>query len=38
MKVTEYFLAHQQDILDIVDGSYLEQYHDYDKGVAFLKY
>ena len=36
VKVTEYFLAHQQDILDIVDGSYLEQYHDYDKGVAFL--
>lgn len=25
VKVTEYFLAHQQDILDIVDGSYLEQ-------------
>ena len=24
VKVTEYFLAHQQDILDIVDGSYLE--------------
>ena len=36
VKVTEYFLAHQQDILGIVDGSYLEQYHDYDKGVAFL--
>ena len=36
VKVTEYFLAHQQDILDIVDGSYLEQYHDYDKGVVFL--
>ena len=36
VKVTEYFLVHQQDILDIVDGSYLEQYHDYDKGVAFL--
>ena len=36
VKVTEFFLAHQQDILDIVDGSYLEQYHDYDKGVAFL--
>ena len=36
VKVTEYFLAHEQDILDIVDGSYLEQYHDYDKGVAFL--
>ncbi len=36
VKVTEYFLAHQQDILDIVDGSYLEGYHDYDKGVAFL--
>ena len=35
-KVTEYFLAHQQDILDIVDGSHLEEYHDYDKGVAFL--
>ena len=35
-KVTEYFLAHQQDILDIVDGSHLEGYHDYDKGVAFL--
>ena len=28
VKVTEYFLAHQQDILGIVDGSYLEQYHD----------
>ena len=26
----------QITILDIVDGSYLEQYHDYDKGVAFL--
>ena len=36
VKATEYFLAHQQDILGIVDGSYLEQYHDYDKGVAFL--
>ena len=36
IKVTEYFLAHQQDILGIVDGSYLEGYHDYDKGVAFL--
>ena len=36
VKITEYFLVHQQDILDIVDGSYLEQYHDYDKGVAFL--
>ena len=36
VKVTEYFLAHQQDILGIVDGSYLERYHDYDKGVAFL--
>ena len=36
VKVTEYYLAHQQDILDIVDGSYLEGYHDYDKGVAFL--
>ena len=36
VKVTEYFLAHQQDILGIVDGSYLEGYHDYDKGVAFL--
>ena len=34
VKVTEYFLAHEQDLLDIVDGSYLEQYHDYDKGVA----
>ena len=34
VKVTEYFLAHEQDILGIVDGSYLEQYHDYDKGVA----
>ena len=36
VKVTEYFLAHEQDLLGIVDGSYLEQYHDYDKGVAFL--
>ena len=36
LKVTEYFFAHEQDLLDIVDGSYLEQYHDYDKGVAFL--
>ena len=36
VKVTEYFLTHEQDLLDIVDGSYLEQYHDYDKGVAFL--
>ncbi len=36
IKVAEYWLAHQQDILDIVDGSYLEQYHDYDKGVAFI--
>ena len=36
VKATEYFLAHQQDILGIVDGSYLEAYHDYDKGVAFL--
>lgn len=36
VKVTEYYLAHQQDILGIVDGSYLEGYHDYDKGVAFL--
>ena len=36
VKVTEYFLAHQQDILGIVDGSYLEGYHNYDKGVAFL--
>ena len=36
VKVTEYFLAHEQDILGIVDGSYLEQYHNYDKGVAFL--
>ena len=36
VKVTEYFLAHRQDILGIVDGSYLEGYHDYDKGVAFL--
>ena len=36
VKVTEYFLAHEQDILDIVDGSYLEGYHDYDKGVAFI--
>ena len=36
VKVTEYFLAHEQDLLDIVDGSYLEQYHDYDKGAAFL--
>ena len=36
VKVTEYFLTHQQDILGIVDGSYLEGYHDYDKGVAFL--
>ena len=35
VKVTEYFLAHQQDILGIVDGSYLEGYHDYDKGVAW---
>ena len=36
VKATEYFLAHEQDLLGIVDGSYLEQYHDYDKGVAFL--
>ena len=36
VKVTEYFLAHEQDLLGIVDGSYLERYHDYDKGVAFL--
>ena len=36
VKVTEYFLAHQQDILDIVDGSHLEGYHDLDKGVAFI--
>lgn len=36
VKVTEYYLAHQKDILDIVDGSYLEGYHDYDKGVAFI--
>ena len=36
VKVTEYFLAHEQDLLDIVDGSYLERYHDYDKGVAFI--
>lgn len=36
VKVTEHFLAHEQDLLGIVDGSYLEQYHDYDKGVAFL--
>ena len=36
VKVAEYFLAHEQDLLDIVDGSYLEQYHDYDKGLAFL--
>ena len=36
VKVTEYFLAHQQDILGIVDRSYLEGYHDYDKGVALL--
>lgn len=33
VKVTEYFLAHQQDILD---GSHLEGYHDLDKGVAFI--
>ena len=26
----------KQEIFDIVDGSYLERYHDYDKGVAFL--
>lgn len=36
VKVAEYYLAHQQDILGIVDGSHLERYHDYDKGVAFL--
>ena len=36
VKVTEYYLAHQQDILGIVDGSYLEQYHNYGKGVTFL--
>ena len=36
VKVTEYFLAHQQDILDIVDGSHLEGYHDLDKGAAFI--
>ena len=36
VKVAEYYLAHQQDILGIVDGSYLERYHEYDKGVAFL--
>ncbi len=36
VRVTEYFLAHEQDLLGIVDGSYLERYHDYDKGVAFL--
>lgn len=36
VKVAEYYLAHQQDILGIVDGSYLKRYHDYDKGVAFL--
>ena len=35
-KVVEYWLAHQQDILGIVDGSYLEGYDDYDKGVAFI--
>ena len=35
-KATEYFLAHQQDILGIVDGSALEGYHEYDKGVAFI--
>ena len=28
VKVAEYFLAHEQDLLGIVDGSYLEQYHD----------
>ena len=33
---TQYWLDHQQDILRIVDGSHLERYHDYDKGVAFL--
>ena len=36
VKVAEYFLAHQQDILGIVDGSHLEGYHDLDKGVAFI--
>ena len=35
-KATEYFLSHQQDILGIVDGSALEGYHEYDKGVAFI--
>ena len=36
VQVTNYFLAHQQDILGIVDGSGLEGYHEYDKGVAFI--
>lgn len=36
MKVTEYWLARQQDILGAVDGSNLKWYYDYDKGVAFL--
>ena len=35
-KVTEYFLAHQEDIQNIIDGSNLERYHEYDKGVAFI--
>ena len=35
-KATEYFLSHQLDILGIVDGSALEGYHEYDKGVAFI--
>ena len=32
----EYWMGNSQDILGIVDGSYLEEYHDYDKGVAFI--
>ena len=34
--VAQYWLDHQQDILRIVDGSHLERYHDYDKGVTFI--
>ena len=33
--VDEYWNANQRDMLDIVDGSFLEEYDDFNLGVAF---
>lgn len=33
--VSEYWVEHKQDILDIVDGSFLEGYDEFNIGVQF---